>query len=156
MLYCPAAYFIKATLLLLTARVFAVYERVAKAIKWFVVVLAIAYIPIQFVKMFVCIPVESFWNHSIKPTRCLNQAKAFVFDLSLAILTDAIILVIPIILTWRLTMPLAQRLKIAAMLGVGGVALGITTYRMYLLSTYLVTVDVTSKFIYLVITVCVF
>lgn len=80
MLYCPAAYFIKATLLLLTARVFAVYERVARAIKWFVVMLAVAYIPIQFVKMFVCIPVESFWNRSIKPTRCLSQPKAFIFD----------------------------------------------------------------------------
>lgn len=153
MLYCPAAYFIKATLLLLTARVFAVYERVAKAIKWFVVTLAIAYIPIQFVKMFVCIPVESFWNHSIRPTRCLNQAKAFIFDLSLAILTDAIILIIPITLTWRLTMPLAERLKIAAILGAGGVALGVTTFRMYLLSEYLVTDDITSRFVYLDITV---
>lgn len=153
MLYCPAAYFIKATLLLLTARVFAVYERVAKAIKWFVVTLAIAYIPIQFVKMFVCIPVESFWDHSIRPTRCLNQAKAFIFDLSLAIMTDAIILIIPITLTWRLTMPLAERLKIAAILGAGGVALGVTTFRMYLLSAYLVTDDITSSFVYLDITV---
>lgn len=152
-LYCPAAYFIKATLLLLTARVFAAYERAAKAIKWFVVVLAIAYIPIQFIKMFVCVPIESFWNHSIKPTRCLSQAKAFIFDLSLAILTDAIILIIPIALTWRLTMPLAQRLKIAAMLSAGGVALGVTTFRMYLLSIYLVTTDITSKFVYLDITV---
>lgn len=153
MLYCPAAYFIKATLLLLTARVFAVYERAAKAIKWFVVTLAIAYVPIQFVKMFVCIPVESFWDHSIRPTRCLNQAKAFIFDLSLAILTDAIILIIPITLTWRLTMPLAERLKIAAILGAGGVALGVTTFRMYLLSEYLVTDDITSRFVYLDITV---
>lgn len=153
MLYCPAAYFIKASLLLLTARVFAVYERVARAIKWFVVTLAIAYIPIQFVKMFVCIPVESFWDHSIRPTRCLNQAKAFIFDLSLAILTDAIILIIPITLTWRLTMPLAERLKIAAILGAGGVALGVTTFRMYLLSAYLVTDDITSRFVYLNITV---
>lgn len=152
-LYCPAAYFIKATLLLLTARVFAAYERAAKAIKWIVVVLAIAYIPIQFIKMFVCVPIESFWNHSIEPTRCLNQAKAFIFDLSLAILTDAIILIIPIVLTWRLTMPLGQRLKIAAMLSAGGVALGITTFRMYLLSMYLVTTDITSRFVYLDITV---
>lgn len=153
MLYCPAAYFIKVTLLLLTARVFAVYERVAKGIKWFVLLLAIAYIPIQFIKMFVCIPVESFWDPSIKPTRCLSQAKAFIFDLSLAILTDSIILIIPIILTWRLTMPLVERLKIAAILGAGGVALGVTTFRMYLLSKYLVTDDVTSKFVYLDVTV---
>jgi hypothetical protein len=152
-LYCPAAYFIKATLLLLTARVFAAYERAAKAINWFVVVLAVAYIPIQFIKMFVCVPIESFWDPSVKPTRCLSQAKAFIFDLSLAILTDAIILIIPIVLTWRLTMPLAQRLKIAGMLSAGGVALGVTTFRMYLLSTYLVTTDITSRFVYLDITV---
>lgn len=68
-------------------------------------------------------------------------------------MTDAIILIIPIILTLRLTMPLAERLKIAAILGAGGVALGVTTFRMYLLSTYVVTVDVTSRFVYLDITV---
>ncbi|KAJ0107424.1 hypothetical protein J7T55_009389 [Diaporthe amygdali] len=152
-LYCPAAYFIKATLLLLTARVFAIYERLAKAIKWFVTALALTYIPIQFIKMFICVPVESFWNHNIQPTRCLSQAKAFIFDLSLAILTDSIILIIPIVLIWHLAMPLTQRLKIAAILGAGGIALGITTYRMYLLSSYLVTDDVTSAFVYLDITV---
>jgi hypothetical protein len=152
-LYCPAAYFIKATLLLLTARVFAAYERAAKAIHWFVVLLAVAYVPIQLIKIFVCVPIQSFWDPSVRPTRCLSQAKAFIFDLSLAILTDTIILIIPIVLIWNLSMPLTQRLKIAAMLSAGGVALGVTTFRMYLLSMYLVTTDITSKFVYLDVTV---
>lgn len=153
-MYCPGAYFIKATLLLLIARVFGVYETAAKWIRWFIIALLIAYTPIQLIKTLVCLPVESFWDPEVKPIRCLNQAKAFISDLSLAILTDVIILVIPTMLTWRITsMAPAKKLKIAAMLSAGGVALAVTCWRMYLLSGYLVTIDISSQFVYLDVTV---
>lgn len=106
------------------------------------------------IKTFVCVPVESFWDPEVEPIRCLNQPKAFISDLSLAILTDVIILVIPILLTWRITsMPPAKKLKIAAMLSAGGVALGATCWRMYLLAGYMTTVDISSGFVYLDVTV---
>ncbi|CAN8106512.1 unnamed protein product [Discula destructiva] len=150
--YCPAAFFIKATLLLMTARVFRVYERTARAVRWFTLALLIAYTPIQLVKTFVCVPVESFWDPTVKPTRCLNQAKAFFADLSLAIMTDAIILVVPILPIWRLSISARQKLKIVAMLSAGGVALAVTCYRMFLLSHYLGATDITSGFVYLNVT----
>ncbi|KAL0764846.1 hypothetical protein CaCOL14_012652 [Colletotrichum acutatum] len=148
-IYCPAAYFTKVTLLLLEARVFAVHERVSRGIKVFIITLLICYIPIQILKTVICLPVSAFWNPKTQNPRCLNQRKIFIADLSLAIITDFFILVLPVPLLWGLRMPMRKKLKVAALLGAGGIATAVTVYRMYLVVQFLTSTDVTADFVVL-------
>lgn len=151
-IYCPAAYFTKVTLLLVIARVFTVVDRVARAIRVFIFVLLIAYLPIQILKTIICLPIRSFWELSMDG-KCLNQTRIFIADIALAILTDIIILVIPVLLLWPLRTSWKKKLKMAVMLGAGGIAVGVTSYRMYVVVAFLKTTDVTSDFVVQNITV---
>ncbi|KAF9875079.1 integral membrane protein [Colletotrichum karsti] len=148
-IYCPAAYFTKVTLLLLEARVFSSHERMARGIRIFVIVLLVCYIPIQTLKTIICIPVSAFWDPHTPNPKCLNQRKIFIADLSLAIITDFFILIIPIPLLWALRMPLRKKLKILTLLGAGGVATAVTIYRLYLVVLFLSSKDVTADFVVL-------
>lgn len=151
--YIPAAYFIKVTLLLLIARVFAVREKVATAIHIFIGILALMYLPIQLLKMAICVPLNAFWDTSITDARCVSQGKSFIADGSLAILTDLIILIIPVPLTWNLNLPFRRKLKIVALLGAGGAALAVTIYRMTRIGEYMRTTDISGFYMNLCLTV---
>ncbi|KAM5344694.1 hypothetical protein ACJ41O_010556 [Fusarium nematophilum] len=144
--YCPAAFFTKATILLLVARVFAVERRVSKAIRLFVWALLLMYIPIEAVRIFTCDPIRSLWDPTVDDVHCLNQRKVFFSSLALSILTDTLILVVPIPLTWKLRMPLRKKVKIVLLLGAGGVATGLTIYRTYKVAKFLDSDDITVDY----------
>ncbi|SPO06231.1 uncharacterized protein DNG_08920 [Cephalotrichum gorgonifer] len=150
--YCPAAYFTKITLLLVIARVFAVRSRVSMGIHIFIVALFIAYIPIQVLKTIVCLPIRAYWDDSVHG-RCLDQYKLFISDIALAILTDFIILVLPIPLTWSLRASTKDKLKVTAILSAGGVAVGVTCYRMYLTVVNTDTANHVEDFVRVIISV---
>ena len=146
LIWIPAAFFAKTTLLLLTARVFAVYERVALGIHICIWVLLVAYTPVQFLKIFICWPISSYWDSSVHG-RCLDQPKIFLTDTALAATTDLIIMMIPIPILWQVRMPLRKKLKILAMLSAGGGAVGVACYREYRIYIFQRTIDVTGDFV---------
>ncbi|GKT52162.1 uncharacterized protein ColSpa_12343 [Colletotrichum spaethianum] len=127
--YIPAAYFTKVTLLLLIAHVFAVNERIAKSIHIFIWVLLFMYTPVQTIKTTICVPIEDYWIPSVAP-RCINQRKVFIVDTSIAVFVDLVILLLPIFMTWSLTMSPKKKLKIMLMLGAGGGATAATVFRL--------------------------
>ena len=147
-IYCPTAYFTKVTLLLLIARVFAVKESVSRALHVFVFALLVAYLPIQAVKIAICTPVHSYWDPNVDG-HCLDQRRIFLSDLCLAILTDLVILIVPIPLTWRLRMSWGKKLKIMLLLGAGGAATATTIYRLYAVVEFQKSTDVASDFVLL-------
>lgn len=151
-LYCPAAYFTKATLLLLEARVFAVYEKVARAVFIFVVALPIAYTPIMIMKTLVCLPVQAAWDSDVKPAQCLNQRKIFISDMCLGLFIDVVILILPIPLTFSLRMPVRTKVKVVALLSAGGAATGVSIFRLYKSIQFLKPADQTEGFVLLDIT----
>jgi len=136
------------TLLLLVARVFAVMEKVVKSIYIFIIALFVAYLPIQLAKICSCMPISSYWDPSI-PGTCIDARKLFVSDLSLAILTDLTILILPIPLTWSLSFSWKKKVKIGVLLGAGGAAVAVTSYRMYLVIQFLGSKDATYDFAWL-------
>ncbi|KAG7151583.1 hypothetical protein HYQ46_012625 [Verticillium longisporum] len=95
--YIPAAYITKVTLLLLIARVFAVNERVSKGIHWFLWALLLLYTPVQTIKIIICVPINSYWDFAVSG-RCINQRRVFIVDLSIA--TIKIIICVPITSYW--------------------------------------------------------
>uniref|UniRef100_A0A8H7K3P4 Rhodopsin domain-containing protein n=1 Tax=Bionectria ochroleuca TaxID=29856 RepID=A0A8H7K3P4_BIOOC len=150
-IYFPTAYFTKITLLLLISRVFAVKRWVTKSIHIFIVVLLAAHLPVQIIKIVICIPIKAYWDPLVDG-RCLDQRRIFLFGLSLAIFTDFVILLVPIPLTWSLRVPLRKKIKIMAMLGAGGIATGMTILRMYKAVKFIHSNDVTADFASLVLT----
>ncbi|KAF6843027.1 3-beta hydroxysteroid dehydrogenase isomerase family protein [Colletotrichum musicola] len=151
-LYCPAAYFTKATLLLLEARVFAVYEKVARGVSIFVLALPIAYTPIMIMKALVCLPVQAAWDSDVRPAQCFNQRKIFISDMCLGLLVDTVILVLPIPLTFSLRMPVRTKVKVVALLSAGGAATGVSIFRLYKSIQFLKPADKTEGFVLLDIT----
>lgn len=127
--YGPAAFTTKVTLLLLMARVFAVKERVSKALRWFMTGLAITYSGIQIPKIMVCTPISAYWEITAsvgvngRNPYCLNQAHIFIADISVAVLTDFIILVVPIPLALSMrSLSLKHKIQIILLLSAGGAA----------------------------------
>lgn len=127
-------------------------EWVSKGIYWFIGGLLVAYLPIQIVKIFVCSPIRAYWDESVEG-KCLNQTQLFYADISLAILTDFVILVIPIPLTWALRATGWMKLKVVVLLGAGGAATGVTSYRQWLAVQYMTSDDLTADFSVIVVTV---
>lgn len=151
-IYCPTAYFTKVTLLLLEVRVFSAFKQVAKAIRVFIIVTLLLYTPIMFVKAFICTPIAAAWDLDVKQSNCLNQRKVFLSDMCLGVLTDIIILILPLPLTYSLQMPLRTKIKVVALLSAGGVATGVSIFRLYEAVLFLDPTDPTEGFVLLDIT----
>ncbi|KZL70404.1 integral membrane protein [Colletotrichum tofieldiae] len=152
--YIPAAYFTKVTLLLLIAHVFAVNERIAKGIHLFIWVLLFMYTPIQTIKITICVPIEDYWLPSVAP-RCINQRKIFIVDTSIAVFVDLVILLLPIFMTWSLTMSPRKKLKIMLMLGAGGGATAATLFRLVTAIRFVDSPDLTVSFVSIDLTACI-
>lgn len=125
---------------------FAVYEKVALSIHIYIWVLLIAYTPVQILKIFICWPIASYWDRSVQG-RCLDQPKIFLTDTAFAVVTDLIILMIPVPILWNIRMPLRKKLKILIMLGAGGGAVGVACYREYRIYIFQRSIDVTGDFV---------
>lgn len=127
--YGPAAFATKVTLLLLIARVFAVKEHVSKALRWFMTGLAVVYSGIQIPKVMVCTPISAYWEITAnvgvngRNPYCLNQSYIFIADISVAVLTDFIILIVPIPLALSMrSLSLKHKMQIILLLSAGGAA----------------------------------
>lgn len=146
-MYSPAAISTKTTLLLMTARAFASKPRVSKSIHVFIMSLVVLFLPIQICKMAICNPIAAFWDNSIEDSKCLNQGILFLCDSIVAVLSDLAILVLPIYLTWSLSLAVEKKLKISILLGAGGIAVGLTAYRLNKSWLYAKTGDVTVDYV---------
>lgn len=151
--YIPAAFATKATLLLLIARVFSVKEWISKVLRRFIICLAIAYLPIQIAKILVCRPISAYWEITAsigingRNPYCVNQSHLFLSDISLAMITDFIILVVPIPLAMSMrALGFWQKCKIIVLLSAGGVATGITVFRTYRIVQFMSSTDPTADF----------
>ncbi|KAJ0377778.1 hypothetical protein COL26b_003989 [Colletotrichum chrysophilum] len=147
LLYTPAAFFTKVAILLLVVRVFSVDLFVARTLHALLIFFLICYFPAQVAKTLVCIPINAFWDPTTRNFKCINQTKLFIYDTTLGIVSDLAILLIPVILTWTLRVSLLKKVKIVGLLGAGGVAVGITAYRMYLVLKFEDTTDPTVDFV---------
>ncbi|POS73444.1 integral membrane protein [Diaporthe helianthi] len=156
--YSPAAFFTKATLLMLIARVFSVKPKFSRGVKIFICTLALAYLPVQGLKAFICTPIAAFWEPAYghittgKNPYCLNQAQLFMCDILIAIITDLIILILPIPLVWGMRAPWRQKVKMIILLGAGGAATASTIVRAYLNIQYMYSKNIPGDIAMTVVT----
>ncbi|KAJ4391530.1 hypothetical protein N0V93_005148 [Gnomoniopsis smithogilvyi] len=154
-LYTPAAFCTKVTLLLLISRVFSVHRIVSKLIHLFIVLILLAYLPIAFLKIFICRPITAYWDNFETTdggavtggnSNCRGQATLFMGDISISIITDVLILILPIVMSWRMEATWRQKLKIMVLLGAGGAATVTTVVRAYFNVQFMHTTNASKDF----------
>ena len=71
-----------------------------------------------FSALFRCSPVNYFWDTAIEGS-CTNARAGRIATDALNIITDVVMLVLPLPMVWKLVLPLRQKLAIAAIFGLG-------------------------------------
>ncbi|KAI3059596.1 hypothetical protein CBS147353_10534 [Aspergillus niger] len=130
-LYCLMALFVKITLLFILIRIFSPYRSKILFIYVLLGCLCIYYIVAEVVKTRICDPVPSYCTLDPKAS-CLNQQAALIADSVISVVTDFIILVLPLPLTWSLQMSRTKKLRVIGMLSAGGLATAFSLYRLVL------------------------
>jgi hypothetical protein len=105
---------------LLLKRVFRIKKNFVLAMQVLIYVLALYYVAITFVKIFICKPVQKFWNPKV-PGTCLNSNTIFISDCIVSLITDFVILISPLPVIWGLQMDLKRKLGSSVALVVGAV-----------------------------------
>lgn len=134
--YGLAAPFIKSSLLLMITRIFSPVHYRVYFIYTFLACMACYYFAVLMAKTMVCIPISAYWESTSSASamtslaRCLNQRALFITDCLVGLITDAMILVLPLTFTWSLHMTREKKLRIAVLLGAGGFATLFSLYRL--------------------------
>lgn len=138
LLYVPSVVFIKILLLMMQIRIFSPHEKLTLFIRALAIFIIAYYFAVFIVRIFMCTPISAFWTEDGK---CVNLSALFIVDSFVGLITDGTILVLPIFLAWSLNLPLGKKIKVAAILGAGGLTTVTNIYRLYLLFANLNTTD---------------
>ncbi|OJZ83874.1 hypothetical protein ASPFODRAFT_83289 [Aspergillus luchuensis CBS 106.47] len=133
-IYVPMALLAKLTLLTILARLFILRRSQTLTVYLTITLTTIYYITILFIKIFICNPVSTFWTSPNNPhnPNCLSEGAVFLADAIMSVITDLAILLLPIGLMFPLRLGVVKKVKVGAMLGCGGLAVGFSIYRVVL------------------------
>ncbi|KAJ6157574.1 hypothetical protein N7470_005166 [Penicillium chermesinum] len=134
LIYNPCLTLIKVSILMFLRRLDS-HSRVVNGLIWtsFAIVVGL-FIAVLFVDIFQCHPVAYVYDLSIPGGTCIAQGAFYVSTAALNLFTDLMVLTIPIIITWRLQMPLRRKIAVCAILCMGAVATGIGVWRLVVLA----------------------
>ncbi|KAB8217930.1 hypothetical protein BDV33DRAFT_193126 [Aspergillus novoparasiticus] len=131
--YGPAAYLTKLCLLWIMTRVFHPFRKAVILIYIFLGLMLAYYVPALIVKICICNPISKFWVPAT-PGSCLDQSKITLADAVISVVSDLIILVIPIALVSTLHLPTRKKVRVIALLSAGGLACGSSIARLVLIN----------------------
>ncbi|RII11596.1 hypothetical protein CUC08_Gglean005595 [Alternaria sp. MG1] len=87
-----------------------------------VVICASSYIAIFFSLLFACKPIAASWDPLLRPTAaCVNQGAIYIATAVIGIVTDVMLISIPVPTIWGLQMPTKQKIGLTLMFGVGSI-----------------------------------
>ncbi|KAL2787222.1 hypothetical protein BJX66DRAFT_311473 [Aspergillus keveii] len=130
-IYCPMALLVKIALLSIIIRIFSPYKNKILFIYIFLGALCIYYIIAEIVKIRMCDPVPAYWTLDPNAS-CLDQRAALIADSVISVVSDLLILILPLPLTWSLQMSRNKKLRVIGMLSAGGLATAFSIYRLIL------------------------
>lgn len=129
-LYCPMALFVKIALLAILTRIFAPFRGKVWFIYIFLGCLCFYYTVALIVKIRICAPIPRYWLGDQVEGSCLDQTAALIADSVISVVSDLIILILPLPLTWSLQMSRNKKLRVIGLLSAGGLATGFSLYRL--------------------------
>lgn len=131
--YILSVFTAKAAILMLFSRIFAVHHHVARAMHFLIALLFLTLLPIECMKVAVCRPVSVYWEMSTTPDElakhCVDQGTLFKADITVSIMTDFMILIIPMPLVFSLSFTLWKKIRILLSLATGSGAVGAALYK---------------------------
>lgn len=124
----------KISLLLLYIRIFrhiAWFKKISMSVIGFLLVYLLATTIVSFVQ---CQPIERAWNRWMtESSQCISLNTFFVFNGTIALTTDIIVLLLPLPLIWGLQLPLGQKLALIPVFGLGLFIVVVSTLRLHAL-----------------------
>lgn len=145
-MYGPVALATKTAILLLLARVFAPFKTLVRFTYIFLATLVAFYLPVFIVKICICMPIPHYWHKDTIPGKCLNERALILADAFMSVISDLIILVLPIIASWSLHMSTKKKIRVVGLLGAGGLACGASIVRLVWIITDGLSEDATHTF----------
>ena len=121
-IYNPAIVAIKTSILLLYRRIFTerCFNSSFNMTLWCTGAFILSYSSCQaLLTVFYCTPVEALWDHRIE-AKCINFDQALIILSSLNIVTDILIICLPVTQLWKLFMPKRQRCQLIGIFLLGG------------------------------------
>lgn len=103
------------------------------------------YISAVIVKIRICSPIAKFWDTDIDGT-CLDETSIILADAIVSVVSDSIILILPLPLTMGLQMSTKKMMTVIAILGAGGFAVVVSIIRLALIVVTGQSKDVTLAF----------
>ncbi|PLB51965.1 hypothetical protein P170DRAFT_462065 [Aspergillus steynii IBT 23096] len=144
-MYGPTAFLTKVSLLWIMTRVFKPFHRSVIFIYVFLAVMLAYYIPAVIVKIRICNPISKFWAPDT-PGSCLDQTSIILADAVVSVVSDMIILLLPLPLTLRLQLPWKKKMRVMGILGAGGLACASSIIRLVLIVVNEQAEDATVSF----------
>ncbi|KAF2036388.1 hypothetical protein EK21DRAFT_106490 [Setomelanomma holmii] len=135
--YLLALGIIKTSILCFYTRVF-ISVRTLLAVKIMYGVVAIWALAHALAVVFICKPVEYQWNLTIAGGKCGDQIKLFQSIITTNILTDVVIMVLPIYTVWHLSMRKTEKVAVTACFLIGILCIIAAILRLY----YVTNVDI--------------
>lgn len=109
----------KASLLLLYYRLFSPSPRFRLAVYIGAVTVFCQWFSLALVTIFQCRPIAAFWNHAIRDAKCINLPLFTVVSGVMNLLTDVLILCLPIPMVWGLNTTKAQKVTLTGIFLLG-------------------------------------
>ncbi|TWU74359.1 hypothetical protein ED733_006412 [Metarhizium rileyi] len=124
----------KMSLLLMYYRIFRLpyFKKMAWVVGAFVWAWVIC---ITFLFIFICVPVQKLWYPQI-PGRCIDQVGTWISNAASTILTDLVILLMPIPEIWKLQLRKTEKLGLTLAFSLGFFVVFASAYRTSVLFTY--------------------
>lgn len=76
------------------------------------------YLAFMFSFIFACVPREKIWNPPING-QCINIQSTLISSSAINIVSDITILILPLLIIWKLQMPIRSKLKVAPIFAIG-------------------------------------
>ncbi len=119
-LYAPTIGVVKISTLLLFARIFP--SRKFKRMLWAVGLFISTYSAIMVITMiFQCRPIERVWNPVVK-AECIDTSKVWILMASMNVLTDFLLLCLPLPQLWKLQMRRGTKLQLIGIFSIGSLS----------------------------------
>ena len=130
-LYFPAMGLVKISTLLLFGRIFPVqkFHLILRAVGLFISVYSLISVIIM---IFQCRPLKGAWDPTIKPD-CIPLSNFLIFMGSMNVLTDFLLLCLPLPQLWRLQMRRGTKMQVIGIFSIGGLSV---TQSLFVSSAY--------------------
>ncbi|KEQ77812.1 hypothetical protein M436DRAFT_36696, partial [Aureobasidium namibiae CBS 147.97] len=90
-----------------------------------------------FSSLFACVPVRAQWDLTISASRCINKQAFYIGNGVMNIITDLMILALPIPIVWRLTLELRQKIILSVVFTLGSISCVISLVRLLSIVTWI-------------------